>query len=332
MQKHLVELNSTIKLSGSTIITNDEWIQKRKDLKSQGKLPRTFRNPSYSVELNRPKQLPWNEITNYLNGHVWDFVVEPKRDGVRMLMGNYGDSNQYNRDGLFSEWNQYSPVFTKDKFPEIHGELHELIGEYDDTILDGELVTVTDEGDNFWNTSSRVLSGINKQRLLSQIESRKVKYVVFDILMKKGEPCINMELKERRQILEKLFGDKKLERIELIERLHPENATENYCNEHNLEGVIIKGNNTVYSSTWYKAKAYVDGVFEIRSVRDGKRDYIMTLYDGETCVGDCTLFVKHVENATVENTDTFIGKKVEVSYMKGNTTKLRFPVFKRFVE
>ena len=247
-------------------------------------------------------------------------------------MGNYGDSNQYNRDGLFSEWNQYSPVFTKDKFPEIHGELHELIGEYDDTILDGELVTVTDEGDNFWNTSSRVLSGINKQRLLSQIESRKVKYVVFDILMKKGEPCINMELKERRQILEKLFGDKKLERIELIERLHPENATENYCNEHNLEGVIIKGNNTVYSSTWYKAKAYVDGVFEIRSVRDGKRDYIMTLYDGETCVGDCTLFVKHVENATVENTDTFIGKKVEVSYMKGNTTKLRFPVFKRFVE
>ena len=58
----------------------------------------------------------------------------------------------------------------------------------------------------------------------------------------------------------------------------------------------------------------------------------MTLYDGETCVGDCTLFVKHVENATVENTDTFIGKKVEVSYMKGNTTKLRFPVFKRFVE
>ncbi len=297
-------------------------------------------NQTYCVELNRPKQLPWNEITNYLNGGlgiagiaIGDFVVEPKRDGVRMLMGNWSgrSDNWMRRQKLFSEWNQYSPVLTKDKFPEIYDELHELIGD-DETILDGELVTVTDEGDNFWNTSSRVLSGIEKQRLLSQIESRKVKYVVFDILLKKGEPSINMDLKDRRQILEKLFGDKKLERIELIERLHPENATENYCNKHNLEGVIIKGNNTVYTSTWYKAKAYVDGVFEIRSVRDGKRDYIMTLYDGETCVGDCTLFAKHVETATMENTDTLIGKCVEVSYMKGNTVKLRFPVFKRFVK
>ena len=81
-------------------------------------------------------------------------------------------------------------------------------------------------------------------------------------------------------------------------------------------------------SNWYKIKAYYDDIFKIVSVREGKRDYIMTLSnDEDEIVGDCTLFAKNQIGV-----DTLVGRKVDVSYMKGPNKKLRFPVFKRCID
>ncbi len=80
-------------------------------------------------------------------------------------------------------------------------------------------------------------------------------------------------------------------------------------------------------SNWYKIKAYYDDIFEIVSVKKGKRDYIMTLRNNAGVIaGNCTLFAKNQIGI-----DTLIGRKVDVSFMEGPNGKLRFPVFKRFV-
>jgi ATP-dependent DNA ligase len=285
------------------------------------------------MEFNKPKQKEWDNLQSLDSVNT---VFEPKRDGVRLA--------------IVSGWtDEVIACYTKSykykisKFPELISDLQNFFPKQTPVVLDGELVTETVNGDYFSNTSSRVLMDESKSRIYSKVHARQLTYVVFDIRQYGDENLENSPLSYRRELLEKMFQARvPTGRLKLIERLENKNdVTKEYCFENNLEGIVVKDNTKPYMSNWYKIKAYYDDIFKIVSVREGKRDYIMTLSnDEDETVGDCTLFATNVPVPTIgidpehrwNILDTLVGRKVDVSYMKGPHKKLRFPVFKRFID
>lgn len=284
------------------------------------------------MNFNQPTQKEWNELPSIDSANT---VFEPKRDGVRL--------------SIVSGWNGYDDTiecFTKSykykisKFPELIPHLHDFFPSREQCMLDGELVTETLKGDKFSNTSSRVLMDESKSRIYSKIKSRQLTYVVFDIRQYGNENLENSPLSYRRELLEDMFqcfndrihhDEVPTGRLKLIERLENKNdVTKEYCFDNNLEGIVVKDNRMPYMSNWYKIKAYYDDIFEIVSVKNGKRDYIMTLCNNAgVVVGNCTLPQKHCWDPNTIG--DLVGKKVDVSFMEGPNGKLRFPVFKRFM-
>ncbi len=280
------------------------------------------------MDFNQPIQKEWEQLPSLDSANT---VFEPKRDGVRLAIVS---------DPRFSGWFGTS-FYTKSykyeisKFPELKSDLNNFLPKRTPVVLDGELVTETPNGDNFSNTSSRVLMDESKSRIYSKVHARQLTYVVFDIKQYGDESLENSPLSYRRELLENMFQDWKDDyapvptgNLKLIERLENKNEiTKEYCFENNLEGIVVKDNTKPYMSKWYKIKAYYDDIFEIVSVKKGKRDYIMTLRNNAGVIaGNCTLFAKNQIGI-----DTLIGRKVDVSFMEGPNGKLRFPVFKRFV-
>ena len=280
------------------------------------------------MDFNQPIQKEWDQLPFLDSANT---VFEPKRDGVRICVRSFQEN-----DELCCYTKTYS--YPISQFPELKSDLDNFLPKRIPVMLDGELVTETPNGDNFSNTSSRVLMHPSKSRIYSKIDSRKLTYVVFDIMEygDGGTPDIqDSPLSYRRELLENMFQDWKDDyvpvstgNLKLIERLENKNEiTKEYCFENNLEGIVVKDNTKPYMSKWYKIKAYYDDIFEIASVRKGKRDYIMTLRNNAGVIaGNCTLFAKNQIGI-----DTLIGRKVDVSFMEGPNGKLRFPVFKRFV-
>jgi len=295
------------------------------------------------MEFNKPKQKEWDELPSLDSVNT---VFEPKRDGVRLAIvsgwtwnggpqGYYPNSFSSTTDGIIECYTK-SYKYKISKFPELISDLQNFFPKQTPVVLDGELVTETVNGDYFSNTSSRVLMDESKSRIYSKVHARQLTYVVFDIRQYGNEDLQNSPLSYRRELLEKMFqawNDDYVRvptgRLKLIERLENKNdITKEYCFENDLEGIVVKDNTKPYMSNWYKIKAYYDDIFKIVSVREGKRDYIMTLSnDEDEIVGDCTLFAKNQIGV-----DTLVGRKVDVSYMEGPNKKLRFPVFKRFID
>lgn len=279
------------------------------------------------MDFNQPIQKEWDQLPSLDSANT---VFEPKRDGVRICV-----SSEVNNHERYFLTKTYS--YSISQFPELQSDLDNFLPKGIPVMLDGELVTETPNGDNFSNTSSRVLMDPSKSRIYSKINSRKITYIVFDIMEYGDEDIENSPLSYRRELLEKMFQDWKddydtVGNLKLIERLENKNdITKEYCFENNLEGIVVKDNRMPYNSNWYKIKAYHDDIFKIVSVQDGKRDYIMTLSnDRDEIVGNCTLFQKHCWDPNT--TGNLVGRKVDVSYMNGPNGKLRFPVFKRFID
>jgi len=83
-------------------------------------------------------------------------------------------------------------------YPEV--QLHSSV-RYNNVVLDGELVVMTNGVPDFYATRSRSLS---KNEFKIQIASRQtpVSFVAFDILRKNGKDLCNLKLTERKKILE----------------------------------------------------------------------------------------------------------------------------------
>jgi len=143
-----------------------------------------------------------------------------------------GDTTLYSRRGN---------ILNK-KFPYIATALKALP---DDTILDGEVVALDEQGRSDFNLLQNFRSA-----------EAKIHYFVFDILALKGEDVSMLPLQRRRQIL-----DKALKRNDHISTSPAEVGSSTkilaFVKQHGLEGVVAKRQDGLYepgkrSGSWCK--------------------------------------------------------------------------------
>jgi bifunctional non-homologous end joining protein LigD len=103
----------------------------------------------------------------------------------------------------------------------------------DETVLDGEIVAVDEEGRSDFN----LLQNFRSAEL-------KIKYFVFDVLMHKGKLLTERPLEERRKILGKIVpGNDHVSLSAVARSSRPLLA---FVKEHGLEGIVAKRSDSVY--------------------------------------------------------------------------------------
>ncbi len=189
---------------------------------------------SYKPMLARYKEEPFTSR---------DWIFEIKWDGIRAIsyIGEELSIKSRNQKELISN------------FPELE-ELSELAG---GTVLDGEIIVMTDGKADFQTLIER-----NQKTLTREIkymaEKYPATYVVFDILEKNGEPLINKSLLQRKRILQESVKEG---RYVLLSLFVEENG-ETYFQaalEKGVEGIMAKMKESPYepgkrSENWLKIK------------------------------------------------------------------------------
>jgi len=151
----------------------------------------------------------------------------------------------------------------KTDFTERFHELDELARLPAGTILDGEIVHMTNGKPNFHALLSRERAWVNSKPTTRQINRRKhapVIFVAFDILYDRFKPIMNEPLATRRERLESILDRFKSNRLVLSEA-HYGNGLELFhqVNKLGLEGVVAKRMDGIYepgrrSGLWVKFK------------------------------------------------------------------------------
>jgi len=146
--------------------------------------------------------------------------------------GKNGSTTLINRDEIDVSKN----------YPEV--KLHSSI-RYNNVVLDGELVVITNGVPDFYATRSRAL---NKNEFKIQIASKQtpVSFVAFDILRKDGKDLCNFKLTERKKILDDCVIESEyfsVSRAVETDGLKLFNAAV----ANNLEGVIAKKMDSLYT-------------------------------------------------------------------------------------
>jgi bifunctional non-homologous end joining protein LigD len=168
------------------------------------------------------------------------WVLEPKLDGYRCIAAVRGGAvDLRSRNGVdFAE-----------TFPGVARAVAELA--LDDAVLDGEIV-------------ARDASGTPRFELIQNASPDAV-LVVFDLLRLDGEDLRGLALDERRARLERAL-QKKVKRVELVERLAPDDAIET-ARKQGHEGVVAKRRSSTYvskrSDAWIKVKVMQSGEFAV---------------------------------------------------------------------
>jgi bifunctional non-homologous end joining protein LigD len=166
-----------------------------------------------------------------------DWVHEVKFDGYRIqLRVESGAAVLRTRKGL--DWS--------DKFPEIAREAAAL----PDCIIDGEVVALD---------ARRVPDFAALQAALSDRQTAKLTYFVFDLLFLEGEDLRPLPLSERKQRLARLLADRRAGNIRYVEHFQAgaDAVLASAC-RMSLEGIVSKRSDAPYASgrvgSWTKSK------------------------------------------------------------------------------
>jgi DNA ligase D-like protein (predicted ligase) len=171
-----------------------------------------------------------------------DWIFEVKWDGVRAISYNRGKPSIKSRNG-----NELI-----DKFP----ELEELKTLTQHTVLDGEIIIITEGRTQFQKLLQRLQA--NSDKTIQQLaRTHPATYIVFDLLEKDGENLTTKPLIWRKKILEDSVKDGEY----VIKADYVEEKGEDYYNaalSQGLEGVVAKRKDSRYhqgrSKAWLKIK------------------------------------------------------------------------------
>lgn len=122
-------------------------------------------------------------------------------------------------------------------------------------ILDGEAVVFEGGRPSFNQLQQRIHVESPSQTLLAQYP---VVYVIFDLLMLDGTPLLDLNYRQRRQLLEDLMPDGPQWNTPPYDEDGGERLLE-LCRQRNLEGVVVKKLDSLYrpgsrSADWIKVK------------------------------------------------------------------------------
>jgi DNA ligase D-like protein (predicted ligase) len=196
-------------------------------------------------------------------GRNWSYEI--KLDGFRLqAVKQSGETTLFSRRGNI----------LNRKFPYIATALNGLP---DDTILDGEVVALDDQGRSDFNLLQNFRSA-----------ESKIHYYVFDILALKGRDVSALPLAERRKILEK-----SLKRNQHISTSPAEAGSSakilTFVKEHGLEGVVAKRLDSLYepgkrSGAWCKYRINLGQEFVVGGYTRGANGFdavILGFYRGK---------------------------------------------------
>ena len=170
-------------------------------------------------------------------GDGWQY--EPKWDGFRCLA--FRDPKE-----IYLQSKSGQPLARY--FPDVVANVAKLSEQH--FVLDGELVIPIDDALSFDELQLRLHSATSRVQKLAA--AHPAVYIVFDLLAENGKSYLKLNLRERRQLLEK-FACSNLRSVKNI-RLSP--ATSDYlvANDwfrktgRDLDGVIAKRLDTAYAS------------------------------------------------------------------------------------
>ena len=278
---------------------------------------------------NKPKLIQWDQVDSYLKK---GYIAEEKRDGARMSL--HITNEKLPSTIMRGHHNGYDQ---KEKFPELDSTITEIqkrmkLFNIKSITFDGELVSYSNpqyghsdkpRSDDFWALNGRLHL---ENPLKIKMSENLVTYVAFDILEMNGKTKQKENLEDKRELIDDLTAEPSDWEfrwgIESVMRVD-DDITFDYANDSGLEGFVLKHPKKNYFSTWYKVKAILDDTFDVVGVQQKEQNVVLKLRnrDGKD-VGGVVYYGKL-------DSDRLIGKRVLVSYMRGNTNGLRFPVLNK---
>lgn len=177
--------------------------------------------------------------TTYENG----FHLEVKHDGMRAIFTK--------TDGVVKVFSRTEKEYTE-HIPALVEEFDEAFP--DNTILDGELMVVSDyldlKGNRTpvpdFNKTMRIM-GSKPEKAIKEQETTKIKFLVFDILMLNGEDLLETPYKSRMSILRSLFDEPTPEGIEWFEPWDRWDESDlKLLVDNKIEGAILKHEDSTY--------------------------------------------------------------------------------------
>ena len=179
------------------------------------------------------------------------------------------------------------------------------------TVLDGELVVLTDGKPDFYALQKRSLMG-DRFRIQLAAKKNPVQFAAYDILYYDGKDLTDKPLMERKAILqEKVSEGNGLSISRYIEEQGI--AFFNLAKEQELEGIVAKKKDGLYhigkrTSDWIKIKVMQDEdllIFGYQPDEDGiPKDLILGYYDEKgklQCRGKVYLGISKEERAIILN-------------------------------
>ena len=211
------------------------------------------------------------EITSYFNKQLY---VEFKYDGIRAQIHKKGNTVK-----IFSRKLEDITFFV----PEIEEAVKKISGDF---ILDGEILSFKNGKPLPFNILQRRLRRKNIDKNL--IEEIPLSAVIFDILYFETNPCVNLTLKQRKEILNKLNFEEPISFAKFFVIKNPNEIEELFKKslESGFEGLVIKDPDSIYTpgkrgKHWIKLKREfdtIDAVIVAAEYGHGKRAGILSDY------------------------------------------------------
>jgi ATP-dependent DNA ligase len=246
---------------------------------------------------------------------TFNLTANIKYDGERILAIKDNDTIiLFNRGGNIVNTN----------FREVAEDLKQIEGDF---ILDGEIISRDDDFTKLM-TRARVT---NKERLKQREIDVKIKYMIFDILVKDKKEMFSLKLSERLEELKQLLLNFNSPNVEIAEYGDVNNMFDRAKNEKR-EGIIIKNINGFYecgkrSDFWVKVKFFKEEVFTAINYEENPKGIkvIDKLGRSVQISGEQHKEVKDILEQKGE-------VDIEIQYLtKSSNGNYRFPSYKRTV-
>ena len=212
-------------------------------------------------------------------GVIEDWQIEYKWDGIR--------GQVIKRNDEVYIWSRGEELVTQ-QFPEIVAQIQPLEGDF---VIDGEILAMKDNAVLLFNDLQKRLNRKNVTKKL--LEEVPVGFYVYDMLEFNGEDLRDSSMEHRRNLLEKLFADNKIqsELLQLSEVIQTEqwedlDAIRNAARQFNSEGLMLKKKSSKYhvgrkKGDWWKWKVdplTIDAVMIYAQKGSGRRSSKYTDY------------------------------------------------------
>ena len=253
------DLTETAPESVLTGRTNDELVEKRAGQKRSGKEgQRLVLLDNNIITLGKKNsQFPLS-VKPMLAGHAdtpfdnKDWVFEVKWDGVRAIL------LQNKAKGITEIQSRNGKNITH-RYPEIIEAVDSIVKSNESIVLDGEIVVLNKEGIPDFQMHQKRMH-VESQREIEFLSNEiPATYFVFDILYIDGRNVEELQLSDRRRILDSVIakGSKRIRISDYIEEKGK--ALFKSVIERRLEGIVAKHKQSKYqqgfrSSAWLKIK------------------------------------------------------------------------------